>query len=108
MQRRFVSLPAWPRVRSLCGQCCSPPYVPLCIGLATVMLDHRPPASPPAAPPSFVAAPPAGRAFPAFPYPPYDIQLQFMDALYSALDQGGVGLFESPTGVLPEARRLCS
>ncbi len=42
----------------------------------------------------------AGSAFPAFPYPAYDIQLDFMRQLYSALDQGGVGLFESPTGEL--------
>lgn len=37
-------------------------------------------------------------SFPAFPYPPYDIQTGFMRALYRALEAGGVGLFESPTG----------
>lgn len=41
----------------------------------------------------------AGESFPAFPYPPYDIQEGFMHALYQALDKGGVGLFESPTGM---------
>ena len=52
---------------------------------------------PPPLPPPLLLA---GRAdFPAFPYPPYDIQLGFMGALYSALEAGGVGLFESPTGV---------
>lgn len=35
-----------------------------------------------------------------FPYQPYDIQQQFMQALYSALDQGKVGIFESPTGTV--------
>ncbi|MEQ2217515.1 hypothetical protein XENOCAPTIV_013007 [Xenoophorus captivus] len=33
-----------------------------------------------------------------FPYKPYGIQEQFMKALYGALDQGKVGIFESPTG----------
>ena len=36
--------------------------------------------------------------FDAFPFPPYDIQLGLMRRLYHALDQGHVGLFESPTG----------
>ena len=36
--------------------------------------------------------------FPAFPYQPYDIQQDFMQALYNTLTNGGVGLFESPTG----------
>lgn len=35
-----------------------------------------------------------------FPYKPYDIQEKFMKALYSALDQGKVGIFESPTGTV--------
>lgn len=35
-----------------------------------------------------------------FPYQPYNIQEQFMQALYSALDQGKVGIFESPTGTV--------
>ena len=32
------------------------------------------------------------------PYTPYEIQLQFMRALYTCLEQGRVGIFESPTG----------
>lgn len=37
--------------------------------------------------------------FPAFPYEPYPIQLDFMNALYDALDRGGVAMLESPTGI---------
>ncbi|PGH12564.1 hypothetical protein AJ79_04185 [Helicocarpus griseus UAMH5409] len=32
------------------------------------------------------------------PFTPYDIQLQFMQALYSCIEEGKVGIFESPTG----------
>jgi chromosome transmission fidelity protein 1 len=32
------------------------------------------------------------------PYSPYDIQLQFMQALYDCVEAGKVGIFESPTG----------
>jgi len=35
-----------------------------------------------------------------FPFPPYDIQEQFMNQLYSAIESGKVGLFESPTGTV--------
>lgn len=35
-----------------------------------------------------------------FPYQPYNIQQDFMQALYSALNQGKVGIFESPTGTV--------
>lgn len=38
------------------------------------------------------------RAFPAFPYEPYPIQQDFMQALYDTIDKGQIGLFESPTG----------
>uniref|UniRef100_A0A182VWI0 DNA 5'-3' helicase n=1 Tax=Anopheles minimus TaxID=112268 RepID=A0A182VWI0_9DIPT len=34
----------------------------------------------------------------AFPFVPYDIQLDFMQALYKVLHTGGIGIFESPTG----------
>jgi chromosome transmission fidelity protein 1 len=34
----------------------------------------------------------------AFPHAPYDIQRDFMQALYETLDAGQIGLFESPTG----------
>ncbi|KAG9574816.1 ATP-dependent RNA helicase CHL1, partial [Aureobasidium melanogenum] len=32
------------------------------------------------------------------PYEPYNIQLQFMRALYDCIEQGKIGIFESPTG----------
>lgn len=35
-----------------------------------------------------------------FPYTPYRIQEQFMEALYGALEAGRVGIFESPTGTV--------
>lgn len=34
------------------------------------------------------------------PYEPYEIQTQFMSALYDCIEQGKVGIFESPTGGL--------
>jgi chromosome transmission fidelity protein 1 len=63
-----------------------------------------------AAAPAATAAAPApaeashrGRSFPAFPYTPYGIQEDLMRAVYATLDEGGLGVFESPTGT---ARRL--
>lgn len=41
-----------------------------------------------------------GRTEFPFPFQPYDIQQQFMQALYSTLEQGKVGIFESPTGTV--------
>ena len=38
------------------------------------------------------------RLFPAFPYEPYPIQQDFMQALYETIDNEQIGLFESPTG----------
>lgn len=35
-----------------------------------------------------------------FPFTPYDIQIKFMQNLYSILNIGGVGIFESPTGTV--------
>lgn len=35
-----------------------------------------------------------------FPFPPYDIQEDFMKTLYRVLEIGGVGIFESPTGTV--------
>ena len=32
------------------------------------------------------------------PYEPYDIQVEFMTALYDCIEGGKVGIFESPTG----------
>uniref|UniRef100_A0A8C4ING3 DEAD/H (Asp-Glu-Ala-Asp/His) box helicase 11 n=1 Tax=Dicentrarchus labrax TaxID=13489 RepID=A0A8C4ING3_DICLA len=48
-----------------------------------------------------------GRAQFPFPYQPYNIQEQFMQALYSALDQGKVGIFESPTGTGKSLSLIC-
>ncbi|XP_047204207.1 ATP-dependent DNA helicase DDX11 isoform X1 [Girardinichthys multiradiatus] len=42
-----------------------------------------------------------------FPYKPYGIQEQFMKALYGALDQGKVGIFESPTGTGKSLSLIC-
>ncbi|XP_015483026.2 ATP-dependent DNA helicase DDX11 isoform X3 [Parus major] len=47
----------------------------------------------------------AGR-FP-FPYTPYRIQEQFMEALYGALEGGRVGIFESPTGTGKSLSLIC-
>lgn len=32
------------------------------------------------------------------PFKPYDIQKQFMSALYQCIEDGNIGIFESPTG----------
>lgn len=42
------------------------------------------------------------------PYSPYDIQLNFMRALYTCIEEGKVGIFESPTGKRHGSRRLNS
>nr|XP_020467998.1 ATP-dependent DNA helicase DDX11-like [Monopterus albus] len=48
-----------------------------------------------------------GRTQFPFPYQPYNIQEQFMEALYSALGQGKVGIFESPTGTGKSLSLIC-
>ena len=35
-----------------------------------------------------------------FPYSAYPIQVDLMNAIYNAIDQGKIGLFESPTGTV--------
>ena len=35
-----------------------------------------------------------------FPFQPYGIQKEFMKQLYATLEQGAVGIFESPTGTV--------
>jgi len=35
-----------------------------------------------------------------FPFEPYDIQQGFMRQLYTCLEQGRIGIFESPTGTV--------
>jgi hypothetical protein len=44
--------------------------------------------------------------FDAFPYDAYDIQIGFMRKLYETLECGGIGLFESPTGMKMSSFRL--
>ncbi|KAJ8756103.1 hypothetical protein K2173_024650 [Erythroxylum novogranatense] len=46
--------------------------------------------------------------FRGFPYNPYPIQIDFMEALYRSLDQGGVSLLESPTGTGKTLSIICS
>ncbi|KAM9755051.1 ATP-dependent DNA helicase DDX11 [Menidia menidia] len=48
-----------------------------------------------------------GRVKFPFPYEPYNIQEQFMEALYSALDHSKVGIFESPTGTGKSLSLIC-
>ncbi|KAI9284946.1 helicase C-terminal domain-containing protein [Umbelopsis sp. AD052] len=42
-----------------------------------------------------------------FPFKPYDIQEDFMKELYNVLDQGKIGIFESPTGTGKSLSLLC-
>lgn len=35
-----------------------------------------------------------------FPFEPYDVQKQLMKKIYSTLEKGGIGIFESPTGTV--------
>ncbi|XP_077424746.1 ATP-dependent DNA helicase DDX11 [Vanacampus margaritifer] len=42
-----------------------------------------------------------------FPYQPYTIQEEFMRSLYSALEHGKVGIFESPTGTGKSLSLIC-
>ncbi|KAK6124986.1 hypothetical protein DH2020_041260 [Rehmannia glutinosa] len=46
--------------------------------------------------------------FPAFPYKPYPIQLDFMKFLYQSLDRGGISMLESPTGTGKTLSMICS
>ncbi|XP_042651191.1 ATP-dependent DNA helicase DDX11 isoform X4 [Tyto alba] len=55
---------------------------------------------------SGAAAAAGGGRFP-FPYTPYLIQERFMAALYSALEAGRVGIFESPTGTGKSLSLIC-
>lgn len=41
------------------------------------------------------------------PYEPYDIQRQFMNAVYDCLEHGNVGIFESPTGTGKSLSLIC-
>ncbi|KAJ4888446.1 RAD3-like DNA-binding helicase protein [Raphanus sativus] len=46
--------------------------------------------------------------FAAFPYTPYSIQTDFMNALFRFLDKGGVSMLESPTGTGKSLSIICS
>ncbi|CAK9174607.1 unnamed protein product [Ilex paraguariensis] len=46
--------------------------------------------------------------FPAFPYKPYSIQIDFMNALYDSLNKGGIAMLESPTGTGKTLSIICS
>lgn len=41
------------------------------------------------------------------PFEPYDIQQEFMEALYECIEQGRVGIFESPTGTGKSLSLIC-
>ena len=40
------------------------------------------------------------------PYTPYPIQLEFMHAVYNAIENECIGIFESPTGLAPLLRYI--
>ncbi|KAL8951114.1 MAG: hypothetical protein Q9222_002886 [Ikaeria aurantiellina] len=42
------------------------------------------------------------------PFVPYDIQIQLMNAVYDCIEQGKVGIFESPTGTGKSLSLICS
>lgn len=42
-----------------------------------------------------------------FPFPPYDIQLDFMKKLFETLERGHIGIFESPTGTGKSLSVIC-
>lgn len=42
-----------------------------------------------------------------FPFPPYDIQERFMTTLFHVLEDGNVGIFESPTGTGKSLSLIC-
>ncbi|MED6158296.1 hypothetical protein PIB30_031463 [Stylosanthes scabra] len=46
--------------------------------------------------------------FSAFPFKPYSIQMEFMNALYQSLNEGGVSMLESPTGTGKTMSVICS
>ncbi|MCO5590825.1 hypothetical protein L7F22_044800 [Adiantum nelumboides] len=55
-----------------------------------------------------MASPARQHEFPAFPFEPYPVQLQLMRAVYAALQKGGVGIVESPTGTGKTLSLICS
>jgi chromosome transmission fidelity protein 1 len=49
---------------------------------------------------SSVLLPPTDITAYNFPFQPYDIQCEFMKRLYQVIEEGKVGIFESPTGTV--------
>ncbi|KEP48902.1 DNA repair helicase [Rhizoctonia solani 123E] len=50
---------------------------------------------------------PTPDSFPAFPFEPYDVQLELMKSLYAALEDRKVAVLESPTGTGKSLSLLC-
>ncbi|KAL8250153.1 hypothetical protein R6Q59_033846 [Mikania micrantha] len=48
------------------------------------------------------------KKFGGFPFEPYSIQIDFMNALYDSLDKGGIAMLESPTGTGKTLSIICS
>jgi len=42
-----------------------------------------------------------------FPFPPYNIQEDFMTSLFNTLNKGQLGIFESPTGTGKSLSLIC-
>ncbi|KAK9867288.1 hypothetical protein WJX84_000351 [Apatococcus fuscideae] len=61
-----------------------------------------------AVPPPSILPSSSRQVFPAFPYAPYPVQHDFMQSVYTCLQNGGIGLFESPTGTGKTLSLLCS
>ncbi|CAG8638754.1 5586_t:CDS:10 [Funneliformis mosseae] len=54
-----------------------------------------------------ILLPPTDIASYKFPFQPYDIQLEFMKNLYQVIENGKVGIFESPTGTGKSLSLIC-
>ena len=43
-----------------------------------------------------------------FPFDPYPIQSQLMNAIYNSAEQGNIAIFESPTGTGKSLSTICA